>query len=662
MMTTPTPTFTNAITVHGPTAADFMLDLLVKRWGIRHVFGYPGDGINGLIEALRRRRDDVQFIQVRHEEAAAFAACGYAKFTGHIGVCLATSGPGAIHLINGLYDAKADQVPVLAITGLQYSDVIGTHFQQDFDTVGLMGHVAPFSQTVMQPAHVENMTNLAVRYAYANRGVSHLGIPIDVQESPFASGKWAEEDQPNHTSSEWTVPTVVPNPTDLRRAADVLNAGRKVFVMAGSGARGARVELEQLAEVLGAPVGKALLGKDVLSDDSPYTTSGVAIVGTAPSQECMRHCDTLLLIGTSMPYTAYYPKVGGARGVQIDINPARIGLRYPVEVGLTGDTAETIRALLPLLQRNNDRSFLETAQQSMVEWRDLIRRQETSTEMPMRPQVFAGAISKHLNDDALICGDVGQVTHWAARHFHMRGTQQFSVSGTLASMANALPYAIGAAIAYPGRQVVAYAGDGATTMLMGELATLAKYNLPVKLFVSNNCALGLIRWEQMMFLGHAEYGIELQQIDFVKVAEACGIRAMRVEHPDDVDRVVREAMAMPGPVLVEGIVDPFEPVMPGHIRPGQAEHYANAIRAGLRAGQPSERRIALTMSRNIPELSPADYDRLFSQLRKQNPELFAADGSGLPIKHPEAEPGESLEIQRQSALERSSGHPSNNGH
>jgi pyruvate dehydrogenase (quinone) len=304
------------------TGADVLIDLLIHRWGVRHVFGYPGDGINGVIEALRRRRNIVQFVQVRHEEAAAFAAAGYAKFTGRLGVCLATSGPGAIHLLNGLYDARADQAPVLAITGLQYSDVLGTHFQQDFDTVRLMGEVAPYSGTVMQPAHIENITNLAVRYALANRGVSHIGIPIDVQEAAASSGRWAAEDQPHHTSGDWTVPRTVPNRHDLERAASVLNAGRKVAIMAGAGARGARQELEQLAEVLGAPIGKAFLGKDVLPDDSPYTTMGMAIIGTAASQDMMQTCDTLLLIGTSMPYTAYYPKVGQARGVQIDLNPA----------------------------------------------------------------------------------------------------------------------------------------------------------------------------------------------------------------------------------------------------------------------------------------------------------------------------------------------------
>jgi pyruvate dehydrogenase (quinone) len=638
------------------TAADFLVDLLITRWGVRHIFGYPGDGINGVIEALRRRRDEIQFIQVRHEEAAAFAACGYAKFSGKLGVCLATSGPGAIHLLNGLYDAKADQAPVLAITGLQYSDVTATHFQQDFDTVRLMGEVAPFSERIMQPAHVENMVNLAVRSALSYRGVSHIGIPIDVQEAAASSGHYAEEDQPRHTSADFTVPLVTPQRRDLERAAEVLNAGRKIFIMIGAGARGARTEIEQLSEKLGAPVGKALLGKEVLPDNSPYTTGGVAIIGTAPSQTMIKTCDTLLLIGTSMPYTAYYPKVGSARGVQIDIDPTRIGLRFPVEVGLTGNARETILALLPLLKRNEDRAFLEKAQSSMDEWRKLLQSQEQSRDMPMRPQVFVGAISKHLKEDAVICADVGQVTHWSSRHFNIRGEQKFSCSGTLASMANALPYAIGAQVAFPDRQVIAYAGDGATTMLMGEIATCVKYNLPVKIFVSKNNALGLIRWEQMMFLGHAEYGIELQDISFAKVAEACGAAGVRVEDPMQVDSAVKDALNAAGPVLVEGVVDPFEPVMPGHIRSAQAEHYAKALRIGLRSGQPAERRIALNMSRSLHELNPKDFKVLSESLEAGVPELFPNAG---PFTNAELEPKASFDIQRDSALERRSGHPSN---
>jgi pyruvate dehydrogenase (quinone) len=644
-----------------PTTADTLVDLLVDRWGVRHIFGFPGDGINGVIESLRKRRHDVQFLQVRHEEAAAFAACAYAKFTGRLGVCLATAGPGAIHLLNGLYDAKADQAPVLALTGLQYSDVIGTHFQQDFDTTRLLGEVAPYSYTVMQPGHLDNITNLAIRYALTNRCVSHVAIPIDVQESAATSGRYAGEDQPHHTSGIWSVPRILPNEEDVKRAAAVLNSGRKIAILAGAGARGAAAELEQLAEMLAAPVGKALLGKDCLPDDSPFTTMGVAIIGSAASQGIMEECDTFLMIGTSMPYTAYYPKVGQARGVQIDINPARIGLRYPVEAAVAGDTRETIRALIPHLKRNPDRSFLVRAQEAVRRWNLAMKAQETSRAVPMRPQVFAAAISRHMDDDALICGDVGQVTHWASRHLRIRGEQKFICSGTLASMACALPYAIGAATAFPGRQVIAYAGDGSLTMLMGEIATCVKYNLPVKIFVSKNNALGLIRWEQMLFLGHPEYGIELQNVDFVKVAEACGAKAFRVDDPADVDEIVTKALSIEGPVLVEGVIDPFEPVMPGHIFDEQAKHYGEALRLGLRSGQPTEKPIALTMYRAAVELGPTDSARITEALGNSAPALLPAAKAQLDRhkagRSDGSEPQASFDLQKSGSLERTSGKP-----
>jgi pyruvate dehydrogenase (quinone) len=349
-----------------------------------------------------------------------------------------------------------------------------------------------------------------------------------------------------------------------------------------------------------------------------------------------------------MPYTAYYPKVGEARCVQIDIDPARIGLRYPVEVGLTGDTRETLRALLPLLTRKQNRVFLTHAQDRMSEWWKLMDEQESSKDLPMRPQVFAGAISRHAAKDAIFCGDVGQVTHWSSRHFRLRGTQQYSCSGTLASMANALPYAIGAQCAFPDRQIIAYAGDGALTMLMGEIAMCVKYNLPVKIFVSRNNALGLIRWEQMMFLGHAEYGIELQGIDFVKIAEGCGAKGFRVERPEEADAIVAKALAYPGSAVIEGLVDPFEPVMPGHIHEPQAQNYAKA----MRAGQPSEGQIALTMTRDMFDLTAKDRDMLEAAFKSEIPDLRL---SGTVKPSFQETPEQAFEIQVKSALERTSG-------
>ncbi|MBV9926941.1 MAG: pyruvate oxidase [Acidobacteria bacterium] len=582
------------------TAADLMLDLLVERWGVRHVFGLAGDGINGLMEALRKRSGDVQFVGVRHEEAAAFAAVGYAKFSGRLGVCLATSGPGAIHLLNGLYDAKFDQVPVLAITGMQYHDLVGTFYQQDVDTDRLMQDVAVYTERVMGPAHVEGVTNTAVRMALGRSGVAHIAFPTDLQEQPASEAKYSQMNVPGHTSADWRVPRVVPMGEDLRRAAEVLNEGKRVAVVVGAGALGAREEVEQLAETLGAPVAKAYLGKGVLPDDSPYTTGGMGVFGTKATEEVFEACDTLLMVGSSFPYIPYLPKPRGVRGVQIDVRPERVGLRFPVEVGLVGDARETLRALLPLLERKEDRAFLESAQASMREWRDLLAEKVASEDVPMSGQVFAARLSERLSDDAIICGDSGQNTFWLSRHVNVKGTQQISGSGTLATMASALPYAIGAQVAFPERQVVAFCGDGGMAMLMAELSTCVKYNLPVKVFVAKNNLLGMIRWEQMMYLGHPEYGVQLGDIDFAGVAEACGAKGFRVERPGEVGGAIEEALGADGPALVEAVVDPFEPLQPAKMKPEQAEHYAEA----LRKGQPNAGRIALTLFREAAEEFP----------------------------------------------------------
>ena len=404
------------------TAAQALIDILVDEWGVRHIFGLPGDGINPLMEALRQRQDAVQFIQVRHEEAAAFAAVGYAKVSGRLGVCLSTSGPGAIHLLNGLYDGKMDQVPVLAITGMPYHDLIGTFYQQDVATDRLMQDVAVYSERIMGPAHVESVINLAVRAALGSPGVAHLAFPVDFQEQPMSAAKYSPMDQPHHTSAGWRAPVVVPGQEELARAAAVLNGATRVAILVGAGARGAASEVEQLAETLGAPVAKALLGKDVLPDDSPYTTGGIGVIGTKATQEAMDGAEVLLIVGSSFPYVSYLPKAGTVRGVQIDSNPQRIALRFPVEVGLVGDATATLRALLPLLRRNEDRSFLRQAQDTMRAWREMMQGQEAASDLPMRPQVLARAISDHLADDAILCNDSGTTTLWTARNIQARGT------------------------------------------------------------------------------------------------------------------------------------------------------------------------------------------------------------------------------------------------
>jgi pyruvate dehydrogenase (quinone)/pyruvate oxidase len=561
------------------TAADAMVDILID-WGVEVIFGLPGDGINGLMEALRTRSDRLRFIQVRHEESAAFMACGYAKFTGKLGVCLATSGPGGIHLLNGLYDAKLDGAPVLAITGHHYHDLIDTHAQQDVNLDRVFMDVAVYSTRVMGASHVANVTHLACRTALARRGVAHINFPVDLQEMELGDADRSKRNKPGHNTETFAQSAALPAEEDVQRAAAVLNAGKKVAILAGRGAIGARAELERLAEVLGAPIVKALLGKTAVPDDSPYTTGAVGLLGTEPSEDAISGCDTLLMIGTSFPYIEFYPKPGTVRAVQIDVDPDRIGLRYPVEVGLVGDSRRTLQALLPLLKEKSDRSFLETAQKGMAAWWQLMEERGTRPDRPMKPQVVAWELGKRLRDDAIVAGDSGTSTTWFARHIKARAGQMFSLSGTLASMANGLPYAIAAQVAYPDRQVVAFVGDGGLSMLMAELATAVKYKLPIKIVVLKNNSLGQIKWEQMVFLGNPEYGCDLHPIDFAKIAEACGARGFTVDDPNECGRVLDEALAVDGPALVEAVVDPNEPPMPAKIKPQQALHMAEALARG----------------------------------------------------------------------------------
>jgi pyruvate dehydrogenase (quinone) len=579
------------------TTSDVIADRLLD-WGAQVVFGLPGDGINGIMEALRERQDRIRFVQVRHEEAAAFMACGYAKFTGKLGVCLATSGPGAIHLLNGLYDAKLDGAPVLAITGQTYHDLIGTRYQQEVDLLGLFKDVAVYNQQILGAGHAEAVIDAACRAALAARGVAHLTCPVDFQEQEIRQDEKSKKKVPGHTSTVWSCPVVVPRREDLERAASVLNAGKKTVILAGQGALGARDELQRAAELLAAPIVKPLLGKAVVPDDSPYTTGGIGLLGTLPSELAMEECDTLLMVGTSFPYLEFYPKPGQARGVQIDRDPARIGLRYPVEVGLAGDATATLRELLPLLEKRRDRGFLKDAQKRMKEWRTLMHDRATRKDTPLKPQVVAHELSRLLADDAIITTDSGTITTWVARHVDIRGTQQFSCSGTLASMAPGLPYAIAAQIAFPDRQVVAFVGDGGFTMLMGELATAVKYELPITVVIVKNNTYGMIKWEQMVFLGNPEYGCELHPIDFVKFAEACGALGFHCEKSREVSATLEKALETSRkkhrPAVVEAVVDPFEPPHPPQIKLEQAVNMAKA----LARGEPHRGRIALTLFRD----------------------------------------------------------------
>jgi len=560
------------------TVADLLIDRLLA-WGVDTIFSLPGDGINGIYEALRTRRDRITLVLVRHEESAALAACGYAKFTKRLGVCLATSGPGGIHLLNGLYDAKCDGQPVLAITGHTFHDLIGTHYQQDVNLDKLFSDVAAYSERVMGPAHVGNVVDEAIKTAISRRTVAHLTIPKDVQDWS-ADGQGSKANVPGHSGDLYSDPLPLPSRALLEKAAAILNNGTKIAILAGRGCLGARDEIIRLADTLAAPIVKPLLGKGVVPDDHPLTTGGIGLLGTAPSQEALDTCDTLIIAGSSFPYMEFYPQPGQARAVQIDLDASRIGLRYPVEVGLVGQCWDVLRALLPLIRHKTDRTFLQHMQSRMADWNALLEARGTRIDVPMKPQVAVRALNAFLADDAIICCDTGTVTTWVARHIAMKGTMQFSASGTLATMANGLPYSLGAAIAYPGRQIVCIAGDGGFSMLMSELATLVKYALPVKIIVLKNNLLGMIKWEQLAFEGNPQYGVELQPIDFAACARSCGASGFSVENPADLQDVYRQAFAHPGPVVVEAVIDPMEAPLPGKMTMEQAWQFAKAVARG----------------------------------------------------------------------------------
>jgi thiamine pyrophosphate-dependent acetolactate synthase large subunit-like protein len=575
------------------TTADVLFERLIG-WGVDTIFGLPGDGINGFFEALRTHQDKIRFIQVRHEEGAAFAACGYAKYSGRLGVCIATSGPGAIHLLNGLYDAKMDGAPVLAITGQTYHDLVGMHYQQEVDLLNLFKDVAVFNQQVMGPAHAHALVDAACRAALSVKGVAHINCCNDWQERSTSTEAPSAMNIKGHTSKAWTPPIVVPQQESLKSAAALLNGGKKTVILAGQGALGAGDELEQVADTLGAPIVKALLGKAVVPDDSPFTTGGIGLLGTLPSELAMEECDSLLMVGTSFPYMQFLPEPDQAKAVQIDRDPTRIGLRYPIDVGLTGDARATLAALLPMLQHRQDRSFLEKAQGRMKEWWELMRNREERDDVPLKPQVVARHVNDLLADDAIITTDSGTITTWAARHLKIRRGMKFSCSGTLATMAPGLPYANGAQVAFPDRQVVAFVGDGGFTMLMMEFVTAVKHKLPIKVVIIKNNTLGQIKWEQMVFLGNPEYGVELQPIDFVQFAHACGGVGFRCEKPDEVRPALEAAFAAKGPALVEAVVDPFEPPQPARATFKQGLHMAEA----LARGEPHRGKIAVTLFRD----------------------------------------------------------------
>ena len=571
--------------------ADIVAEALLD-WQVEVIFGLPGDGINGFMEALRRRKDKIRFVLVRHEESAAFMACAYAKYTGRLGACVATSGPGAIHLLNGLYDAKLDNTPVIAITGTTYSDMMNSNYQQDVNLIQLFSDVSVYNSMINVPEQAEMVVDFACRTALSRRGVSHITIPIDIQERKL-KGDYSRHKVAGHTSDIYN-PLILPDKKLIEDAAYILNSGERVVILAGQGALGAEDELVSVAQKLGAPIVKALLGKAVVPDDNSYSIGGIGLLGTGPASDAMSEADTLFMIGTSFPYIDYLPRPGQARGIQIDIKQEKVGMRYPVDIGLVGDSKLTLSALIPLLHQKTNLEFLKSKQEAMKNWNKLIKERSSRTDRPIKPQYIADILSDELEDNAIISVDSGTITTWAARHINLRKGMKFSVSGTLASMACSLPYAIAAQIAFPDRQSIAFVGDGGFTMLMGEFATAVQYDLPIKVFVIKNDTLGMIRWEQMAFLGNPEFGVEFTPIDFAKFAEACGGIGYSIKEPNQVRSTVRNAMKESKPTLIEAYVDPFEPPMP----PKTDMVFVNNLAKSFAKGQPYKGRIGLTLFRD----------------------------------------------------------------
>ncbi|HET6963663.1 MAG TPA: thiamine pyrophosphate-dependent enzyme [Acidimicrobiales bacterium] len=576
-------------------ASEDLIERLAE-WGVDTIFGIPGDGINGIMEALRRHRDRIRFVLVHHEEAAAFMATAYAKSTGRLGVCLATSGPGAIHLLNGLYDAKLDHMPVLALTGMQETEMLGTGYQQEVALEKLFIDVAEYNESIRNPAQVTTLVDLAVRHALARRTVTHLTFPTDIQIAEAGSNPWSAPAPAviKKTAPIYLPPSGRPDPAQLDAAAAVLNAGGKVVMLVGAGALHARDEVLATAEVLGSPIVKTLSGKAAVPDDHPLAIGGLGLLGTAPAQDAVEGCDTLFMVGTNFPYTKYLPESGKVRVVQIEADPIRAGNRLATEVPMIGDSKPSLAELLPKLERKTDRSFLESAQEAMKSWRERMRSLEEITDDPIQPQRLMSLIDTIASDDAILTCDSGTIATWAARHFHIRAGRQFYLSGNLATMAPGLPYAIGAQIAHPDRQCIAFVGDGGFAMLMAEFSTACGYGLPVKVVINNNASLGQIMWEQLA-LGYPEFGIRFpQRPDFAAWGSACGGLGIRVDKDEELEGALRQAFSFDGSALVDVTVNDAEPPMPGKVQYEQAKGFVKAFLAG----QPHKATIASTLFRD----------------------------------------------------------------
>ena len=567
--------------------SDFLLKRL-REWGIHRIYGYPGDGINAILGAFNRAGSDPELIQVRHEEMAAFMACAHAKFTGEVGVCMATSGPGAIHLLNGLYDAKLDHQPVLAIVGQQALSALGGSYQQEVDLTTLFKDVAhEYVEMASSPAQVRHLVDRAVRIARDQRTVTCLIIPNDVaamdavETPPRAHGTI-------HSSLGYSPPTIVPSPSDLVRAAEALNAGEKVAMLVGAGALRAADEIVEVAELLGAGVAKALLGKAVLPDDLAFVTGAIGLLGTKPSWELMMGCDTLLMVGSSFPYSEFLPEEGQARGVQIDIDGRMIGIRYPMEVQLIGDAKATLQALIPLLARKQDRSWRQEIEHTIGKWWELMDERALESADPINPQRLFSELSTRLPDRAVLSSDSGSAANWFARDVKMRRGMMASLSGNLATMGPGVPYAIAAKFAYPDRVAIAMVGDGAMQMNgLAELITISKYwrrwsDPRLIVLVLHNDDLNQVTWEQRAMEGDPRYDAsqDIPDFPYARYAELIGLKGIRVDDPNEVGSAWDEALASDRPVVLEAITDPAVPPLPPHITFQQATHFAQAILAG----------------------------------------------------------------------------------
>jgi len=569
------------------TVADFLIARL-REWGISRIYGYPGDGINGLLGALGRAGDRMRFIQTRHEELAAFMACAHAKFTGEVGVCLATSGPGAIHLLNGLYDAKMDHQPVVAIVGQQARAALGGSYQQEVDLISLFKDVAhEYVHMAASPDQIRHLVDRSVRIARAERTVTCIIIPNDVQELDAVRTP-PRQHGTVHSGVGSCEPYIVPQEDDLRHAADLLNSGSKVAMLVGAGALGAMDEVLEVADILGAGVAKALLGKAVLPDDLPFVTGAIGLLGTKPSWDLMSDCDTLLMVGSNFPYSEFLPKEGQARGVQIDIDARMLGIRYPMEVNLVGDAAATLRVLVPYLARKTDRSWRSTVEMNVAEWWTVLEARAMNAANPINPQRVFWELSSRLPDDCILAADSGSAANWFARDLKIRRGMMASLSGSLATMGPGVPYAIAAKFAFPSRVAVALVGDGAMQMNgLNGLITIGKYwkewsDPRLVVLVLNNRDLNQVTWEQRALAGDPRFEASQSVPDFpyAEYAQSLGLLGVRVDRAEDVAAAWERVLHADRPALLEAITDPNVPPLPPHISFEQARHFMSSVYRG----------------------------------------------------------------------------------